>query len=100
LKYRPGFPARFTSLEHARAHGREFFTWYNTEHRHSGIGMLTPSDVHYDRVGEVQARRRSTLAAAHAAHPERFSRPPQPPAPPSTAYINRPAMDSTNQASA
>jgi putative transposase len=100
LKYRPDFPARFTSLEHARAHGREFFTWYNVEHRHCGIGMLTPADVHDGRVGEVLTRRRFTLAAAHADHPERFARPPQPPAPPSTAYINRPSMDSTNQPTA
>lgn len=100
LKYRPDFPARFASIEHARDHARAFFTWYNGEHRHSGIGMLTPADVHHGRVGEVLTRRRSTLAAAHTAHPERFARPPQPPAPPTTTYINRPSMDSTNQANA
>ena len=100
LKYRPGFPACFASLEHARSHGRQFFTWYNTEHRHSGIGMLTPTDVHHGRVGEVQARRRATLATAYVEHPERFARHPRPPAPPSTAYINRPPVDSTNQATA
>jgi len=41
LKYRPGFPQRFDSIEHARAFCREFFGWYNGEHRHSGIGLMT-----------------------------------------------------------
>ncbi len=46
LKYRPEFPARFESLEHARAHLRTFFAWYNDEHRHSGIRFMTPAAIH------------------------------------------------------
>src|SRR3989442_2067907 len=71
LKYRPEFPERFGSIEDARAHGRIFFSWYNTEHRHSGIGLLTPEDVHYGRAAHRVAARAEVLALAYAAHPER-----------------------------
>lgn len=92
LKYRPGFPARFGSLEDARAFCREFFAWYNTEHRHSGIGLLTPAIVHAGQGPEVRAARAITLDAAYAAHPERFvRRPPRPPELPTAAWINKPA---------
>jgi putative transposase len=74
LKYGPGFPDRFGSFEDARAFCREFFRWYNNDHRHSGIAMLTPLTVHEDRADEVLARRQAALDAAHAAHPERFPR--------------------------
>ena len=47
LKYRPEFPDRFGSIEDARGFGHVFFPWYNTEHHHSGLGLLTPHDVHY-----------------------------------------------------
>jgi putative transposase len=73
LKYRPDFPDRFGSPEHARAHCQDFFPWYNTEHRHSGIGLLTPHDVHHGLAGQRILARNAVLAAAHAAHPERFS---------------------------
>jgi putative transposase len=91
LKYRPTFPARFGSLEDARAFCRGFFPWYNTEHRHSGIGLLTPADVHHGRAAEVTAARAITLATAYEAHPERFvRRPPTPPALPTAVWINPP----------
>src|SRR5207247_702043 len=57
LKYRPGFPRRFDSIEHARAFCREFFDWYNRQHRHSGIGLMTPAAVHYGRAQELHAGR-------------------------------------------
>jgi putative transposase len=92
LKYRPTFPARFGSLEDARAFCHVFFTWYNTQHRHSGIGLLTPADVHAGRATEITAARAVTLDAAYAAHPERFvRRPPTPPAVPTAVWINPPA---------
>jgi len=92
LKYRPGFPARFGSIEDARAFCRTFFTWYNTEHRHSGIGLLTPATVHAGRAEEVRAARAVTLAQAYAAHPERFvRRPPTPPELPTAVWINPPS---------
>ena len=92
LKYRPAFPARFGSLEDARAFCREFFSWYNDEHRHSGIGLLTPAVVHAGRAAEVTAARAVTLARAYEAHPERFvRRPPTPPEVPTAVWINPPA---------
>ncbi len=91
LKYHPTFPERFGSVQDARAFCRGFFDWYNTEHRHDGLGVLTPELVHYGRTEAVLARRRAILAAAYAAHPERFVRkPPEPPAPPAAVWINRP----------
>jgi len=92
LKYRPGFPARFGSIEDARAFCREFFGWYNTEHRHAGIGLLTPATVHAGRAAEVHAARVVTLVDAYAAHPERFvHRPPSPPDLPTNVWINPPS---------
>lgn len=74
LKYMPDYPDRFGSFEDALTFCRPFFGWYNTEHRHSGIGMLTPEMVHYGRAKEVLSRRHQVMMAAHAAHPDRFVR--------------------------
>ncbi len=92
LKYRPDFPDRFVSLEAARAFCPPFFTWYNTEHRHTGLGLLTPAMVHYGQAETVRGHRGQILAAAYAAHPERFVRkPPTPPALPTAVWINPPS---------
>ena len=72
LKYHPGFPGRFEDITAAIAFCRSFFPWYNTEHRHAGIAMLTPDDVHHHRAPDVLAQRGRTLQAAWALHPERF----------------------------
>jgi putative transposase len=90
LKYRPDFPGRFGSIEDARAHCQAFFGWYNNEHRHGGLGLHTPADVHYGRASAVRAARAGVLTAACAAHPERFARPPRPPKLPAASWINRP----------
>ena len=91
LKYRPGFPARFDSIEHARAFCRQFFSWYNQHHRHSGIGLMTPDAVHHGRAEALHADRARVLDAAYASTPERFvRRPPRPPALPTAAWINKP----------
>ena len=79
LKYMPDFPDRFGSLADARVFCERFFTAYNHEHRHSGIGMHTPASVHFDTATEIQGRRQATLDRAHAQNPERFTRRPQPP---------------------
>lgn len=93
LKYRPDFPDRFGSIEHARAHGADFFTWYNTEHRHSGLGLHTPFDVHFGLAEAKRAHRAVVLAAAYAATPERFvRRPPTPALLPTAAWINPPKL--------
>jgi putative transposase len=91
LKYCPGFPDRFGSLQDAVAFCRSFFTWYNMEHRHSGIGMLTPEVVHYGLAKDVVESRKKVLEVAFEAHPERFVRGvPSPPALPRAAWINPP----------
>jgi len=92
LKYCPAFPERFGSLEDARAFGHPFFSWYNDEHHHSGLGYLTPAMVHYGVAECVRAQRTIVLAAAYAAHPERFVRGVPLPAPlPTAVWINPPA---------
>jgi putative transposase len=91
LKYRPDFPDQFGSLEDARTFCGAFYRWYNHDHRHSGIGMHTPFDVHHGHAATIREARVQTLAAAYTAHPERFVRkPPEPPALPGTTWINRP----------
>lgn len=72
LKYRPDFPDRFMSIEEARSFCQEFFQWYNHEHRHSGIAMLTPESVHYGYYHNILHQRSVTLACAYENHPERF----------------------------
>jgi putative transposase len=92
LKYRPDFPDHFDCILHARSFGRPFFNWYNHEHCHSGIGLMTPATVHYGRAEAVREDRARVLAAAYAAHPERFVRGvPTPPQLPTAAWINPPA---------
>src|SRR5207344_1001917 len=92
LKYRPDFPDRFESQAAARAFCHPFFTWYNAEHRHTGLGLLTPALVHYGQAEGVRTQRSRVLAAAYAAHPERFVRkPPAPPALPPAVWINPPS---------
>lgn len=91
LKYRPDFPETFASIEDSRVFCSRFFTWYNHDHRHSGLGLHTPADVHHGRAEAVRAARRDVLGLAYAAHPERFVRkPPEPPKLPAAAWINKP----------
>lgn len=98
LKYRPGFPQRFGSLEDARTHCRAFFRWYNHEHRHSGIAYLAPKDVHYGRTSEILEARARTLDAAYEANPARFKgKRPQPNHPPEAVWINPPSDASADQ---
>ena len=91
LKYRPDFPERFGCIEDARGFSVDFFNWYNNEHHHSGLGLLTPADVHYGRTEKVRNQRALVLQAAHSAHPERFVNGLPVPLPaPSAAWINKP----------
>lgn len=95
MKYRPEFPARFGSLEDARGFCRSFFRWYNLEHRHHGIALLTPSQVHHEDADRVLGRRQKALSAAYAAHPERFARPPRVARPRREVWINPPSNTSS-----
>jgi putative transposase len=98
LKYNPHFPERFGSLEDGRAFGQDFFRWYNQEHRHSGLGFLTPAVVHYGVAAAVREQRQHVLAAAYAAHPERFVKGrPHPADLPQAVWINPPAKTLTAQ---
>jgi putative transposase len=91
LKYRPDYPDRFGSLADARSWARSFFQWYNHQHRHSGLGLMTPATVHYGQAQTVYQQRQQVLHAAYAAHPERFVRGlPTPPELPTAVWINRP----------
>src|SRR5450755_4569125 len=94
LKYRPGFPDRFGSIEDARGFCQSFFTWYNHQHHHSGLGLMTPSLVHHGQAPQILAHRQVVLDAAFAAHPERFVRkPPKPPELPAQVWINKPPSE-------
>jgi putative transposase len=93
LKYRPAFPARFGSIQDTRVHCHVFFPSYNTEHHYAGLGLLTPFDVHHGRAEQRVAARAAVLAAAHAAHPERFpAGRPQLPVHPVEVWINPPKI--------
>lgn len=92
MKYRPEFPARFGCIQDARAFCQDFFRWYNEEHRHSGIGLLTPATVHYGLASRVIEHRQQVLDTAYQRHPERFVRcAPKSPVLPTAAWINPPA---------
>jgi putative transposase len=98
LKYRPEFPARFGSIQDSRGFCRQFFPWYNTEHRHHGIALLTPEMVHYGRAAAVIDARQEVLNAAFAAHPERFVRKPPVALPLSKAvWINPPQKEDQSE---
>jgi len=98
LKYRPDFPKRFGSLEDARAFCQTFFNWYNKEHRHSGIALLTPESVHYGKARDVLKGRQDVLLAAYNDHPERFVRKPPVPQPLHEAvWINPPKSASDEE---
>ena len=91
MKYRPDFPDRFSGPEDSHAFCHRFFPWYNDEHRHSGIGMLTPAMVHFGQAPAILEQRQTVLDAAYLAHPERFVRKPPTPLPlPPEVWINKP----------
>ena len=93
LKYCPAFPGQFASLGEAKWFCDKFFHYYNTEHRHSGIGLHTPASVHDGTAADIRARRAQVLAAAHAANPNRFRGTPTPPELPEAAWINPPPKE-------
>ncbi len=93
MKYRPEFPDRFGCLQDSRAFCQGFFRWYNGEHRHSSLGLLTPAMVHHNQTDRVLQQRQQVLDAAYQLHPERFVRSaPRPPAVPTEAWINKPVQ--------
>jgi putative transposase len=98
LKYRPEFPDRFGSIEDARAFCQRFFPWYNHEHHHSGIALLTPDMLHYGRASQIIGQRQNVLDQAYARNQERFThaRPVHPPQP-TAVWINPPTTTATER---
>lgn len=91
MKYRPDYPDRFGSLQDARTWARLFFHWYNNEHRHSNLGLMTPATVHYGRASELTSQRQVVLQTAYEKYPERFVKGmPIPPTLPTAVWINPP----------
>lgn len=91
LKYQPQFPKRFGCIQDAKTFCRAFFDWYNQDHHHLGIGLMTPDQVHYGQTDEVHAARQRTLNQAFHANPNRFvNKPPEPPTKPTAVWINPP----------
>ena len=91
MKYRPEFPERFGCYQDAHRFLTEFFPWYNHEHHHSGLGYLTPYDVHYGLAQKRREQRAGVLQEAYEKNPQRFVRGlPQPALLPTAAWINKP----------
>jgi len=91
MKYRPEFPDRFGCIQDSRAFAQGFFRWYNEEHYHSGLALLTPATVHYQQTRPILQQRQQVLDVAYQLHPERFVRQaPKQPAVPTEVWINKP----------
>lgn len=97
LKYCPAFPTNFGSIQDAREFCERFFAYYNHEHYHSGIALLTPAAVHYGDADRIQAERAETLLAAFSTNPERFNQKPVPLKLPTQAWINDPSREALIQ---
>jgi len=97
LKYRPDFPKCFGCIQDAKQFCRTFFAWYNCDHKHSGIAMLTPETVHYGRAQVVLGQRQETLNNAFKQNPMRFKgRRPNTKEVPESAWINQPTATPEN----
>src|ERR1019366_4172842 len=96
MKYRPEFPDRFGCIQDSRAFCQTFCQWYNEEHRHSGLALLTPAMVHYGQTARILAHRQVVLDTAYQAHPDRFvRRPPKSLGVPQEVWINKPSENKT-----
>jgi putative transposase len=91
IKYRPDFPERFYNIESARAFFRSYFVWYNDEHHHSSLGLMTPNQIHYGQAKIICATRQKVLDKAYQLYPNRFVRKkPTAPQAPDAVWINKP----------
>ena len=73
LKYTPGWPNRpFRGLDEARQWVQTFVSWYNTEHRHSGIRFVTPQQRHQGADTAILSARCTVYEDAKAKHPNRW----------------------------
>lgn len=98
MKYRPDYPDHFDSLADARTWTHPFFNWYNNQHRHTGLGLMTPATVHYGQADDLTNRRQIVLSVAYAQHPERFVKGlPIPPQLPAAVWINPPSAKESEE---
>jgi putative transposase len=98
MKYRPDYPETFLGVKDARGWARGFIHWYNHEHHHTGLALMTPATVHFGREETVYQQRQQVLVTAYAAHPERFVRgKPTPPPLPNEVWINKPRTQDEKQ---
>jgi putative transposase len=101
MKYQPTYPDRFGSLPDARSWAQTFFPWYNFEHHHSGIGLMTPAAVHFGQAAQLLQNRQAVLQQAYACHSQRFVKGvPRPPTLPTAVWINPPKTESEHPTSA
>ena len=98
MKYRPGYPKVFTDLDTARDYIAEYVAWYNRDHKHSGIALFSPEQVHDGTWEHAWSRRDQALQRYFDAHPERFRARPQTPSPAGTVGINLPKDQRNNRA--
>jgi len=92
MKYRPDYPDRFAHIQAARGWARLFFQWYNHEHYHSALNLLTPASVHYGQAELIRQQRQQVLSAAYVAFPARFAHgEPVVKGAPAAVYLNPPA---------
>jgi len=99
LKYQPEFPKRFETIEDARTFCRWLAAWYNEDHHHAGIGLMTPDQIHFGQADTIHAARQTALDAAFPSAPERFVRKrPKPPQIPKAVWINPPKQTEPAQA--
>lgn len=97
LKYRPDYPSRFGCQADARAWAKSFFAWYNYQHHHTGLVLLSPADVHYHRAQAVLQQRQVVMHAAYQKTPQRFVKGlPVPSQLPSAVWINPPLVTATS----
>lgn len=90
MKYRPNYPGTFHTLDQARAFVASYVPWYNQNHKHSGIALFSPDEVHNGSWRTLWWHRDRTQQAYYASHPERFRARPATPAPADIVSINRP----------
>ena len=99
LKYQPEFPKRLKTIDQARTSCRRLAAWYNEDHHHAGIGLMTPDQIHFGQADAIHAARQAALDAAFPSTPERFVRKrPKPPQTPKAVWINPPKQTEPTQA--
>ena len=90
MKYRPNYPRAFTDIDAARAWVSSYVSWYNQHHRHSGIALFTPAEVHDGAWVQRWQQRDQAQQTYYNSHPERFRKRPNTKAPSPIVGINLP----------